>query len=359
MWQMLVKAYEAAANKFVNGVLTYQNGVYGFTPKECASEPEVYLSPGFIDLHTHILDGFGVFGTEADGIGYTRGTCLTVDAGTVGAYTIKGFRKYVEPTIRTNVKLFLCISPIGVIFHHEYNAMQYLDADEAACVAMENRDIVSGIKVRIGSEVIRHEGIEPLRLASEAARKAGIPLMVHVGGLPPYITQVEPFMEKGDIITHCFNGRGGDMWNTDGSPTDAVQKMLDRGVILDVGHGGGSFSFDVCERAIRHGGLPLFCVGSDLHSGSRRKYAMSLPDVMSKMYGIGLPLNDLLYGVTALPAQILRLNDWCSLDRMENATLFRIENHEAQYEDCHNATRTYQKRIAPVGVILRGEWVEL
>lgn len=359
MWYMPVKAYDAATNGFVNGILTCKDGAYAFAPKPLACDPEIYLSPGFIDMHTHILDGFGVFGTNADEIGYKTGTCLTVDAGTVGAYTIDGFRKYVEPTIQTNVKLFLCISPIGVIYHHEYNAMQYLDPDEAARVVSENRDVISGVKVRIGSEVIRHEGVEPLRLASEAARKAGVPMMVHVGGLPPYITQVEPYMEKGDIITHCFNGRGGDMWNADGSPSEAVQKMLARGVILDVGHGGGSFSFDVCERAVQYGGLPKFSIGTDLHSGSRLKYAISMPDVLSKMYGIGLPLNDILYGVTALPAQILGLADWCALDKLENATLFRMEDRVAQYHDCHGGVRTYDKRITPVGVILRGQWKDL
>ncbi|MHB8063446.1 MAG: hypothetical protein ACYDG2_12575, partial [Ruminiclostridium sp.] len=125
--KMNVNYYDAETNSFKKGLLKKDDLRYYVEPIEDESfEAELYLSPGWIDIHTHIFDGFGMFGVNADEIGWKHGTCLVVDAGTVGDFTIDGFKKYVVPTIETNFKLFLCVSPIGVIFHHEYNAMQYL-----------------------------------------------------------------------------------------------------------------------------------------------------------------------------------------------------------------------------------------
>jgi dihydroorotase len=362
--RLKVKAYDAENSRFYPAVILKKEGKY-VVEKAVAKQDDsqgqasdLYLSPGWIDLHTHINDGFGLFGTNADEIGYRTGVCMVVDAGTVGDYTIAGFRKYVEPTIRTNFKLFLCISPIGVIFHHEYNVLDYLNVENTIRTINDHRDIISGVKVRIGSEVIRHEGIEPLRLASAAARRAGLPLMVHIGGNPPYITDIEPYLEKGDIITHCFNGRGGDAWNPDGTPVKAMQKMIERGVILDVGHGGSSFSFDVCARALRHR-LPKFGISTDLHAFSRNRLVYNMATTLTKMLGLSLPLEDIMHGVTKLPAEALRLPDWCNLAELHNATLFRVEHRPEQYEDCEGQVRTFDRKIVPVGVVLNGVFHDL
>ncbi|NMA94953.1 MAG: hypothetical protein GX974_02825 [Clostridiales bacterium] len=355
---LIVRAYIADKNAFIDGWIRKSKGKYFFEPSSKKLQPEVYASPGFIDMHTHFFDGFGLFGTNADEIGYKTGTCMLAESGTVGEYTIDGFRKYIAPTIRTNFTLFLCISPIGVIYHHEYNAMEYLSVEKTVKCVRENHDLISGIKVRIGSEVIRHEGIEPLKIAAEAARELSLPKQVHIGGNPPYITEIEPYMYRGDIITHCFNARGGDMWESDGTPAPATQAMLRRGVIFDVGHGGGSFSFDVAEKAIKNGSLPKMTIGSDLHKQSRKKYCIDLPTLLTKMYGIGLPLEDILYGITKLPAKILRLNGWCDMDReLKNITFFKVIDQSDTYIDCENSSRIFHKAIKPIGVILKGKYI--
>ncbi|TVY08385.1 amidohydrolase family protein [Paenibacillus cremeus] len=354
-----VKAYDAVTNSFFPAVIKKVGEKY-IVEKNFSNdfESELYMTPGWIDLHAHFNEGFGLFGTNADEIGFKSGVCMIVDAGTVGDYTIKGFRKYVEPTIKTNFKLFICISPIGVIYHHEYNAMEYLNVGQTVSTINENRDIISGVKVRIGSEVIRHEGIEPLRLASEVARLTQLPLMVHIGGTPPHLSDMEPFFRNGDIVTHCFNGRGGDAWNADGTPSTAMKKLIDRGVILDVGHGSASFSFEVCEKAIKQG-LPKFSISTDLHALSRKKYAFDMATTLTKMLGLSIPLEDIVYGITKLPAEILRLDDWCDLSEVKNATIFRIVNEPDNYYDCEGQTRKYDKKIVPVGVVLNGEFINI
>lgn len=357
---MNVKCYDAQTNSFYNGILKRRkNGRHYVERAEDGSpEPEYYLSPGWIDLHTHIFDGFGLFGTNADEIGWKHGTCLVVDAGTVGDFTLTAFRRYVMPAIHTNFKLFLCISPIGVIFHHEYNAMEYLDVDRTVDTIEHNRDIISGVKVRIGSEVIRHEGVEPLRMAAEAARRVHLPLMVHIGGVPPLFSDVEPYLQKGDVLTHVFNGRGGGVWNDDGTPTPAMRKVLDKGVILDVGHGNGSFDYGIYQRAVSHP-LPKYTLGTDLHSHSIHKCVFDMDTFLSKMYGLGMTLEDVMYGVTAGPAHVLGLTDWCDLFNLENATIFKIVDREKEYTDSAEHTLTFQKAIQPAAVILKDEWLEL
>jgi dihydroorotase len=217
--------------------------------------------------------------------------------------------------------------------------------------------VISGVKVRIASGVIRHEGIEPLRIASEVAGITGLPLMVHIGGNPPYLSEIEPFLKKGDILTHCFNGSG-DAWNEDGTPSKPLKKLIERGVILDVGHGAGSFSFDVCRKAVLQG-IPKISISTDLHAYSRHKPVHDMATTLSKMLAVSMPLEDIIYGVTKLPAEILRLDNWCDLSVIRNATFFRIDNEPAEYTDSCGKTISFNKRIVPLGVIINGVFYDL
>lgn len=351
-----VRYYDAKENRMRNGVLSGANGNWKVSHTgDGPAETNLMLSPGWIDMHAHIFDGVGLFGTNGDAIGYKTGVCMLTDAGTVGEFTLDGFTKYVAPAMKTGYRLFLCISPIGVIFHHDYNAMQYLDADRCADCVRAHPNQIAGVKVRMGSETIRHEGLEPLRLASAAARKAGVPMMVHVGGNPPWLKDMVPYFEKGDVLTHAFNGRGGDVWQPDGTPSRALAELLEKGVILDVGHGSSSFDFNVFERALRHP-LPRFLMGTDLHQSSVKKLVRNMGVMLSKMYGCGVCLEDILYGVTQGPAQVLRLNDWCDLEPAKNATLFRIVDHTQTYEDCQGNERTFHKAFQVEGTILNGTY---
>jgi len=353
-----VKIYNAENNCFEYGVVRKEGDRYHADKSDTSDySTKIYLTPGWIDLHTHINDGFGMFGINADEIGYKTGVCMVADAGTTGDFTIAGFRKYVEPTIKTNIKLFLCISPIGIIFNHEYNAMEYLSAENTVRTIEANRDIICGVKVRIASGVIRHEGLEPLRIASKAARIADLPLMVHIGGNPPYLSEIEPFMKKGDILTHCFNGSG-DAWMEDGTPSTAMKRLIERGIILDVGHGGGSFSFDVCRKAVMQG-LPKICISTDLHALSRHNFVHDMATTLSKMLAVSMPLEDIIHGITKLPAGILRLDNWCDLSTIRNGTFFRIDEVPSVYSDCCGKSVSFNRRIVPLGVVINGAFFDL
>lgn len=355
---MYIKYYDVKTHRFQTGEFTLDDGKFHIVPVQKEIMPQYYISPGWIDMHTHIFDGVGTYGIEADRVGYHSGTCMVVDAGTIGEHTIKGFRKYVMPTIRTHFKIFLCISPVGVIFNYEYNALESIDVERTVKAVEENRDIVSGIKVRMGSEVIRHEGLAPLKMASDVAKRVNLPLMVHIGGTPPAIEDVEPFMKRGDILTHCFNGRSAGLWNEDGTPSVTMNKLIDKGVRLDIGHGAGSFNFNVFERAIQHD-IPKFTCGTDLHANGVRMYSFDLSTMLTKVWGSGVSLEDTIWGVTTGPAEILGLDNWGTLDGdIQNATIFEVfDNDKRVYYDCNKNARSYHKGIRAVANILNGDMI--
>lgn len=354
-----VNAYNAEKNCFEERIVKKRNSKYHLAETSTKeNKSKIYLSPGWIDMHTHIFDGFGIFGIIADDIGYKTGVCMLVDAGTTGDYTITGFRKYVEPTIKTNFKLFICISPIGVIFHHEYNALDCLDVKTTVQTIEANRDIISGVKVRMCSTVINHESIKPLQIASDVARITDLPLMVHIGRIPPSISKIEPYMKKGDILTHIFNGKDGDAWNSDGTPSKSLRILLDRGVILDVGHGSESFSFTVCKKALKHS-LPKISIGTDLHAYSRKNSVFNMATTLSKMLGLSITLEDVIYGVTKLPSDILRLENWCDMTDIQKGTLFRVDEDPAEYTDSYGMIMRFDKKIVPIGVILNNSYIDL
>jgi len=164
-------------------------------------------------------------------------------------------------------------------------------------------------------------------------------------------------MKKGDILTHCFNGSG-DAWNDDGTPSTPLKRLIERRVILDVDHGAGSFSFDVCRKAVMQG-ISKICISTDFHARSRYNFDHDMATTLSKMLAVSIPLEDIIHGVTKLPADILRLNNWYDLSIIWNATLFRIDNVPSVYSDCYGKSISFDKRIVPVGVIINGIFYDL
>ena len=126
----------------------------------------------------------------------------------------------------------------------ELEDLRYAAPDEAVAVAEEHRDVVVGIKVRLGYQMVGERGLPALRLAREAADRLDLPLMVHIIDLPEPLPEILPLLRGGDIITHCFHGERNGILDGAGRVLPAVRDAAERGVLFDVGHGVGSFSFD-------------------------------------------------------------------------------------------------------------------
>ena len=171
-----------------------------------------------------------------------------------------------------------------------------------------NRDLILGVKARIDSATTGPNGLEPLRRAREAADRLELPLMVHIGQGPPEVTGVLDLMRPGDILTHCYTGGSMRIIDSGGQILEAAKQAVDRGVILDIGHGAGSFSFETAEALIDTGYRP-YVISSDIHQMSILGPLYDLPTCLSKFMALGMSFADVIEAATARPAQVLGMQD--------------------------------------------------
>jgi len=327
-----------------------------------ALDSKLFLSPGWIDLHAHVYDGATSLSVTADAIGLQTGVHLLADAGSAGEATLPGFRRYVAPSFQTEIRAWLNISSIGLVHLREVADLSLINIEKTVKAALENQPFVCGIKVRSSGAIVGDLGLQPLQLAVLAAREAGLPLMVHIGEAPPLIDDVLDLLDEGDVVTHCYHGKIGNPWMVDGRPKLSLQRALDRGVKLDVGHGAASFSYDVCQKALA-AGFPPHTISTDAHIRNVNGPVYDLPTTMTKLLNCGMPLMDVIAAVTSAPAHILRLNNWCDIGEIvKRATLFRIDEASEgsrTYRDATGQERKPSQVIKPVAIISESQWIQV
>ncbi len=263
------------------------------------------VTPGLVDMHTHVFAGGGYYGIDPDQVAWRSGVTTWVDAGSAGAYTLPAL---LESADRRSVRIatLLNISGIGLAGEsYESRIIENCRVDHAVQCIADHPGRVVGIKARIDHNAVGDNGLEPLRRAVTVAREVGLPLMVHIGPAPPAVPEIVDLLAPGDIVTHCATGMATGLVE-DGAPSRAVADAYYRGVRLDVGHGVGGFSFDVM-RTLLQAGLPPHTVSSDLHAMSVRRVAFDLPTVMTKMLALGMDLVDVVVAATRAPVEVLGL----------------------------------------------------
>lgn len=316
-----------------------------------------FLSAGWIDSHTHCYPSSPIYNDEPDLVGVSSGVTSVVDAGSTGADDIDEFYRLTR-SAKTNVFAFLNISRIGLLRQNELGDMNDIDDALAHEAIRAHQGFVVGIKARMSSSVVQQNGIQPLVRAKEIqANNGGLPLMVHIGNNPPNLDDIADLLTQGDIITHCYNGKPNRILTPEGELRSAVKRALDRGVLLDVGHGSASFSFDVAEVAIAQGIYP-HTISSDIYCKNRIKGPVySLAYVMSKFLLVGLSLPQIINCVTANAAQALRLPNkgrlavGCDAD----FTIFDVVEQAQVFADSEQQSRSGQTLILPLAAIVAGQ----
>jgi dihydroorotase len=274
------------------------------------------VTPGLVDLHTHVYPYGSALGIPADELVAHQCTTTCVSAGDAGAHNFAAFRRFIVAQTRTRLYAFVHIANMGLAPYPvaELFNIDFANVDAAAKAVGENADIVIGVKVRMSENVIARNGLEPLRRAIAACEKAGTggKVMCHIGGVetPELMSQILDTLRPGDILTHAYSGAP----NNAGAFTNIVQqgRLLPaalaaklRGVIFDVGHGGGSFDYTVAEAAIAQG-CPPDTISSDIHVVSGNTPGMPyLIWVMSKFLGLGFTLDQVVAMATVNPAKII------------------------------------------------------
>src|SRR5215831_1210467 len=325
-------------------------------------------TPGLIDLHCHVYPYGSAIGIPADELVPHQCTTTCVSAGDAGANNFAAFRRHIVAQTRTRLYAFVHIANMGLTpfpVAELYN-IDFAQVDVCARTVAENADIAIGVKVRMSENVIARNGIEPLRRAILACEKAGTgaKIMCHIGGVEnvELMAQILDTLRPGDILTHAYSGApnlAGAFTNIvqDGRVLPAALAAKQRGVIFDVGHGGGSFDYTVAEPAIAQG-CPPDTISSDIHVVSGNTPGMPyLTWVMSKFLGLGFALEQVVAMATVNPARII--NRQPKLGTLQvgapgDVAIMELVEGPVSFVDTRNNTRNGRAYLKPVQTVTAG-----
>jgi dihydroorotase len=214
--------------------------------------------------------------------------------------------------------------------------------------------------VRIGNPDFAPDGLEPLRRARRAADECRLPLMVHISFGPPPVENVLPFLKPGDIVTHCCTGHPMRLVDGEGRLVEAARRAWDSGVVMDVGHGTGSFSFETAEALLAQGRKPD-TISTDLHQLSVYGPAFDLPTTLSKFLHIGMSLREVIEAATVRPAGVLGLEREVGTLRpgsRADIALFRLFEGDFPLHDIHGNMRQARRLLRNTLTIVGGRPLE-
>jgi len=319
------------------------------------------VAPGMVDLHVHVFEGVSYLGIAPDPTCLAQGVTTVVDAGSAGADTFPGFRKFIIEVSATRIYALLNISAQGMLEQEigELVDINWANVPKALQMIEKHRDLILGVKVRLTRDSIVGEsaGLLPLYRAREAADAAGLPMMVHPSGAwCASLDDVLAVMKPGDILTHSYHGRDTGILDDARRVRGAAWEARGQGILFDVGHGAGSFSWNVCETALAQGFSPD-TLSSDLHTGSVNGPSYSLLTTVNKFIHLGMPLEEALGKVTVRPAQVIGMADRLGTlapGSYGDAVVLGKEQGAFELVDCHGQVRTARERLTPRAVIKGG-----
>jgi dihydroorotase len=319
------------------------------------------VTPGLIDLHTHVYWGGTSLGV--DPLRLARGGCTTlVDTGSSGPGNYPGFLEHVIKPSPVRIIAYLNVSFAGIygfskrVMVGESGDLRLMAPLDAVEVAHANRDTLAGIKVRVGMNASGNSGLVPLQIARQVADEVGTPMMVHIDIPPPTLSDVLELMRPGDVLTHCFRPFPNSPATADGRILPAVVNARERGVIFDVGHGMGSFSFRTARTMLANGFRPD-CISSDVHALCIDGPAFDLLTTMSKFLCLGMALSEVVRCATASPAGALQRSDLGTLKpgSVGDATILDLCEGTFNYVDSTGENLNADKRLEAKGVIIAGK----
>ena len=318
------------------------------------------VTPGLIDLHTHVYWGATAIGVKPAPVCARSAATTLIDAGSAGPGNFTGFRAFIIEPSEVRILAYLNISFAGIfafskaVMVGESGDLRLLNVDACVEAAQANRDLIVGVKVRIGARTSGDSGIKPLKLAIEAAEQLSLPVMAHFDQPPPARRQVLDLLRPGDVLTHCFRPFP-DVPLTAAEVRAEMQAARELGVIFDIGHGMGSFGFDVA-RAMLDGGFQPDVISSDVHSLCDDGPAFDLLVTMSKMLCLGMELSDVIGAATARPAAALGRPELGTLapGSPGDAAILAVEDGEFDYVDAKGDHLAGTRRLAARDIVLGG-----
>ncbi len=322
-----------------------------------------YVTPGLIDMHTHVYWGGTSLGIDAEEFCKTSAVTTAIDTGSAGPGNFAGFRKHVIEPSQVRILAFLHVSHAGIfgfsnrIMVGESEDLRLMDPQTAVEVALANRDLIVGIKVRLGKWASGIHGMSPFEHAIQVADETGLPLMVHIDEPPPSYAEVVERLRPGDVLTHCFRPFPNTPVTPDGKVRPEVLAARQRGVLFDIGHGMGSFSFKVARIMLNNGFYPD-TISSDVHALCINGPAFDQVTTLSKFLNLGMSFPEVIRTTTENAALALSRPDIGNLKpgSIGDVAILSVDEGEFNYVDVVGETLAGDKKVNVQGVVLAGGW---
>ncbi len=335
----------------------------GLTAADTRNVSGRIVTPGLIDLHTHVYWGGTSLGIDADDFARASAVTTSVDTGSAGPGNFPGFRKHVIDPGAARILAYLHVSFAGIFaFSHtimvgESHDIRLMAAREAVEVANANRDVIVGIKVRIGRHASGPSGIAPLTVALQVGEETGLPVMAHIDEPPPSYEEVVSQLRPGDVLTHCFRPFPNAPCTPDGKVKPALLAARERGVYFDVGHGKGSFSWKSGRTMLAAGFLPD-TISSDIHVLCIDGPVYDQVTTLSKFLALGMSLPDVIAASTVNAARILRRPELGTfkVGSAGDASILELRQGSFDLEDVLGEMLTTKERLFAAGVVIGGRW---
>ena len=302
----------------------------------------LYVTPGLIDIHVHVYAGTGERGSYAgdnslypDGYTFRVGVTTVADAGCAGYKNFEDFKEKIIDRSKTRVLAFLNIVGAGMRGGKFESNLEEMQVAPAVAMAKKYPGLIVGYKCA------HYTGPEwtPVERAVQAGTQANIPVMIDFGNdhpERPLADLVTKKLRPGDIYTHCYSGLRHEL--VDGHVNPGMIEGRKRGVIFDVGHGGGSFAWRIAVPMIKEGFLPD-SISTDLHTGSMNAGMKDMLNVMDKFLAMGLSIDQVIERSTWNPAKEIKHEELgnLSVGSPADVAVLRLENGDFGFTDMYGA----------------------
>ncbi len=318
----------------------------------------LYVSPGWVDLHVHYVDWRHrkSAGSSVKRLGPEHGVTALLDAGTTGPHNYYRLENAVADSHgEVPCLALLNIKREGIKLSSFYTTRTGWDDIPAMGPVIEkSQGRIIGFKLRADNEVsARSDRLYYVRKIREAGDRYHLPITIHIGGAPPSLEDILPYMKQGDTICHFLRGQGNCIIGPDGKLTDAVKDAYQRGVRWDVAHGMGSYSFDAAQRALDQG-FDDFTVSSDLYIVSAILHARTFANVLTNLLAVGMPLAAIIERASLRPARLMGLEREIREGAEATLTVFSVASEDFTCKDVVGDKRKSDKRIIPEWTIMKG-----
>jgi len=316
----------------------------------------LYVTPGLIDIHFHAYAG-GTYprGVSPDGFTFRTGTTTVVDPGSAGWRTFEDFKTRIIDVSKTRVLAMLNIVGWGIAGAQRENDLTDMEVQPTVAMARKHKGLVVGIKTA------HYAGPEwdPFSRSVEAGKQTDTPVMVDFGSAR--VRTIKELFEKhfrpGDIFTHCYAG-GSRAEVIDGKINPAIFAAQKKGILFDIGHGGGSFVFRTAVQAFKEGWY-ADTISTDMHTNSMNAGMKDMLNVMSKFMALGMPLDQVIAKSTWAPAKAIKHEGLghLSAGAVADVAVLRVENGKFGFIDQNGARLSGTQKLTAEMTIKDGKIV--